>query len=62
MRGELKKDTKLTSGDTVGSLMTKGRGRIDVDVVIDADHLPPELAAPLADAELANFVDARLAG
>ena len=41
-RGELKKGTKgtkLAGGETVGSLLTKGRPRIDLDGVVDADHL-----------------------
>jgi len=43
-RGELKKDTKLPGGETVGSLMTKGRARIDLDGIIDADQLPSAAA------------------
>jgi putative DNA methylase len=43
-KGELKKDTKLTGGETVGSLIAKGRTRIDLDGVIDADHLPDATA------------------
>jgi putative DNA methylase len=50
-RGELKKDTKLPGGETVGSLLTKGRTRIDLDGVIDADHLP---SAEAVDAFLAE--------
>jgi len=50
-RGELKKDTNLPGGETVGSLLTKGRARIDLDGVIDADRLP---CAEAVDAFLAD--------
>jgi putative DNA methylase len=39
-RGELKKDTKLTGGETVGSLITKGRVRFNVADAIEDDKLP----------------------
>jgi putative DNA methylase len=43
-QGELKNDTKRSGDETVGSLMAKGRARIDLDGVIDADRLPDAAA------------------